>query len=117
MNEEDIAKVCHQTNKAICEALNDNSQVDWDDAPDWQKDSAISGVKFCLSNPDAPPSSNHENWLKDKEADGWVYGPIKDVNKKTHPCFVPYEKLPKEQKIKDYVFKAIVSSLSSKIAK
>lgn len=108
----DIARVCHQVNKAVCEAQGDTSQTNWETAPDWQKNSAVDGVKFHLANPDASPSSSHENWLKDKEKDGWKYGPIKNVEKKEHPCYVPYDDLPFEQKVKDYVFKAIVASLN-----
>lgn len=54
------------------------------------------------------PSDSHENWLKQKMAEGWVYGPIKDPEKKEHPCCVPYEELPPEQKIKDTIFIDIV---------
>jgi len=41
---------------------------------------------------------------------GWVYGEVKDVEKKTHPCIVPYEQLPVEQQSKDYIFKGIVDA-------
>lgn len=41
-----IAKTCHQANKAWCEANGDNSQKDWDEAEDWQRDSAIKGAEF-----------------------------------------------------------------------
>lgn len=108
----EIAKVCHEANKALCESLGDLSQVAWEDAPQWQKDSAINGVLFNLSNPDAPASSSHDCWLEEKRQTGWSYGKVKDVDKKEHPCFVPYEELPIEQKAKDYLFKNIVSSLS-----
>ena len=47
---------------------------------------------------------------RDKIADGWVYGKIKDAELKTHPCCVPYEQLPVEQRAKDYIFRAIVKT-------
>jgi hypothetical protein len=103
------AKLCHEVNRAYCNSIGDNSQPSWEDAPQWQKDSAISGVKFHLEN-ETTPEQSHENWLKDKEADGWVYGPVKDPEKKEHPCMVPYHKLPVEQRTKDYLFKAIVDT-------
>lgn len=108
----EIAKVCHEANKALCESLGDLSQVAWKDAPQWQKDSAINGVLFNLANPDAPASSSHDCWLEEKRHNGWRYGKVKDADKKEHPCFVPYEELPIEQKVKDYLFKSVVSSLS-----
>lgn len=103
-----IAKACHEVNKAYCESLNDHSQVGWDSAPDWQKESAINGVKFHLKNPDSTPESSHDNWAKEKLAEGWKYGPVKDAEKKEHPCLIPYCDLPQEQRSKDYIFKAIV---------
>ena len=111
MLNDQIAKVCHEANRAYCATIGDDSQVAWADAPDWQKDSAIKGVSFCLDNPDAPASANHESWLEVKRADGWTYGPVKDAEKKEHPCFIPYEGLPVEQRKKDALFKAIVAAL------
>lgn len=106
-----IAMVCHEANRAYCFSLNDNSQVSWDVAPEWQKQSAIKGVNFCLDNPDAPPSANHDSWLEVKRSEGWKYAAIKNVEKKEHPCFIPYEELPFYQQKKDALFKAIVAAL------
>lgn len=105
-----IAQVCHEANRAYCLTIGDTSQVPWDQAPQWQKDSAIKGVEFNLANPDAPASHSHDCWLEEKRANGWKYGPAKNPEKKEHPCFVPYEELPEEQKLKDHLFKAVVSA-------
>lgn len=111
MTETDIAKVCHEANRAYCETIGDPSQKPWESAPEWQRDSAIAGVKFCLTNPEAPASANHDSWLEEKRRGGWKYGPVKDAVKKEHPCFVPYEQLPVEQQMKDSLFKAICAAL------
>lgn len=113
MTPEQIAKVAHEVNRAYCEALGDSSQLAWDDAPEWQKSSAINGVNFHLANPDAGPDHSHNEWLREKRAAGWKYGPVKNAETKEHPCFVPYEKLPTEQKAKDYLFRALVHSLAT----
>ena len=110
MNIEHIAELAHETNRVYCRLLGDMSQPSWVDAPTWQRDSEISGVKFHLANPDASPSHSHEEWLKTKKAEGWKYGPVKDPEKKEHPCYVPYSNLPDEQKIKDTLFLSIVSA-------
>lgn len=108
---QDVAKVCHQANKAYCESLGDNSQKDWEKAPDWQKASAVSGVVYHLDNPHALVSDSHVEWYSQKLRDGWKYGLIKDPEKKEHPCMVPFEKLPMDQQIKDHLFKGIIDSL------
>jgi hypothetical protein len=110
-----IAQVAHEVNAAYCRAIGDNSQPSWEDAPEWQRESAIAGVKFQLENPNSPPSASHDSWLKQKEEDGWKYGEVKNPELKEHPCFVPYEELPLEQKVKDYLFKQVVSSLAIKL--
>src|SRR4051812_33385479 len=104
MTVEQIAKVAHEVNRSYCVALGDNSQPEWHEAPEWQKSSAINGVNFHLANPHAGASHSHDAWLKEKEETGWKYGPVKNPETKEHPCFVPYEQLPVEQKAKDYLF-------------
>lgn len=115
MSIENIAQVAHEINKAYCEAIGDSSQPTWENAPEWQKSSAIAGVKFHLENPNAGPDASHNSWLKQKEEEGWKYGLVKNPETKEHPCFVPYAQLPTEQKAKDYLFKQVVHSLKNQL--
>jgi RyR domain-containing protein len=109
---EQIARVCHEANRAYCAVLGDHSQQPWDAAAEWQRKSVIEGVKFALDNPHAPASHQHDAWLQDKLDAGWKHGPVKDPAKKEHPCIVPYDRLPAGQRCKDALFKAVVSALS-----
>lgn len=111
MTIEDLASVCHETNRAYCRTLGDGSQRPWNLVPAWQRQSCIAGVKFHLKNPAANASASHENWLKDKATDGWSYGPVKSPERKQHPCFVPFEQLPMNQQVKDVLLKAVVDGL------
>ena len=111
MTVEDIAKVCHETNKAWCEVNGDSSQKSWGSAEQWQRDSAIKGVEFSIANPNAPDSAQHDEWMRDKINDGWRYGPIKDPAAKLHPCIVQFDQLPVFQQKKDALFQAIVKTL------
>jgi hypothetical protein len=106
-----IAETCHGANRAICEATGDKSHSPWSEADEMQKLSIIKGVHFAIQNPDLGPKDQHNAWLKDKTQEGWVYGRVKDLEKKIHPCLVSYESLPDEQRIKDHVFRAIVKAL------
>jgi hypothetical protein len=108
MNNEQVARVCHETNRAYCESIGDHSQKSWEDAEQWQRDSAVKGVEFALAHPDAQPADQHEAWVQDKLANGWNHGPVKDPVKKEHPCIVPYHSLPAEQRTKDRLFVHIV---------
>ncbi len=116
MDIERIARTCHEANRALCLAYGDTSQVAWEDAPADIKASAIDGVGHAVDHPEATPEDSHLNWCAFKVADGWVYGPEKDADRKTHPCLVDYDKLPAEQRAKDYVFQAIVQALVSTCA-
>lgn len=110
-----IAQVCHEANRAYCHTIGDDTQLSWDYSPDWQKASAINGVKFHIEHEDSKPSDSHENWRFEKLKDGWKYGPVKDAIKKEHPCLVPYESLPITQRVKDALFLSIVRALTGKV--
>jgi hypothetical protein len=43
----------------------------------------------------------HRRWMEEKLKGGWQYGPVKDPVKKTHPCLVPWEELPEDEREKD----------------
>lgn len=111
MNIDKIAEVAHEANRAYCNSIGDFSQLHWDSAPGWQKKSAINGVKFHLENPNADPSASHANWLKEKQDAGWQWGEVKNTGKRLHPCCVPYDKLPIEQRVKDSLFIGVVRAL------
>lgn len=112
MKVEQIARIAHEVNRAYCQSIGDDSQPTWESAPEWQRKSAINGVEYHIANPNAGPDHSHLEWMREKEADGWKYGPVKDASKKEHPCFLPYDQLPREQKAKDYVFRAVVHALT-----
>lgn len=111
MRTDEIARIAHEVNRAYCQALGDDSQPAWEDAPEWQRTSAINGALFHLANPDAGPDHSHIEWMREKLADGWKVGPLKNPEKKEHPCMVPYEQLPVEQRAKDFIFRGVVRVL------
>jgi hypothetical protein len=100
---EACARAAHEVNRAYCLAIGDDSQPPWEVAPEWQRSSAVNGVRGVLVDGNGPKES-HASWLAEKEANGWKFGPVKDPEKKEHPCMVPYEQLPPEQRAKDDLF-------------
>jgi RyR domain len=108
-----VARVCHEANRAYCTTLGDNSQPAWDDAPDWQQMSALDGVAAISAGVVIRPSDSHESWSRSKLRDGWEYGPVKDPERKQHPCLVPFEELSIEQQMKDHIFFGIASAMLS----
>ena len=109
---EAIARVAHEANRAWCKANGDMSQLPWEAASEWQRNSALSGVRFHLDNTEAGDSASHDEWMRHKLLDGWSYGEVKDAEAKTHPCLVPFDQLPPDQQAKDRLFRAVVHALA-----
>ena len=40
----------------------------------------------------------HDVWAETRIKQGWSYGPERNDALKTHPCLIPYEELPEEEK-------------------
>ncbi len=111
MKLEAIARITHEANRALQIETGDPAiSPPWDDAPPWQRDSAVDGVRKAIEG--ATPEHLHQSWCQFKRADGWRYGPVKDAAAKTHPCLVDYAILPADQKLKDDVFSAVVAALT-----
>lgn len=106
------AHAAHEANRAYCRALGDLSQPAWDEAPEWQRRSAINGVVGVLIDGNGPRES-HESWSREKLADGWTLGEVKDPEAKTHPCLVPYDQLPPEQQQKDQLYIQTVAAIAT----
>lgn len=107
---EAVARMAHEANAAYCDVIGDNSQPAWKDAPTWQRESARDGVIAILEGRVAEPKDSHESWLEHKRAKGWRFGAEKDADARTHPCMVPFDQLPLEQRKKDILFFAVVTA-------
>jgi len=103
-----IGRICHEVNRAYCQSQGDDSLKPWDDCPQWQKDSTVLGVQKIMQSPEITPRDLHQAWWEHKIHSGWNYGAVKDEVLQTHPCMVPYDSLPENQRVKDYLFGAVV---------
>ena len=43
----------------------------------------------------------HEVWAAPRIAQGWRFGPERNDARKEHPCLIPYEELPEEERTYD----------------
>jgi hypothetical protein len=109
--DEQIARVVHEANRALQLIGNDPiPSAPWDcETPDIREVS-VTGVRAALEG--VTPEELHAEWCRNKAAQGWRWGEFKDPILKTHPCLVPYDQLPEEQRVKDRVFTAIVAAMA-----
>lgn len=71
-------------------------------------------TQFCeviemMCGPDrkSSPEELHDDWVKAYRAMGWIYGPVRDREAKTHPDMVPFDELEQREQDKDAVFVAL----------
>lgn len=43
-------------------------------------------------------ANTHEVWAELRIRQGWRFGPTRDDHAKEHPCLVPYDQLPEQEK-------------------
>lgn len=105
------AQHAYQGNRLWCRVFGHAPIPPWEDATEEARESVRIGVRGVLTG--NTPRESHASWLRTRIADGWVYGPEKDVEKKTHPCLVPYDELPPDQKAKDTLFVHTVRAVAA----
>lgn len=106
---EAAARAAHEVNRSYYEVGGDTSQKPWAEAPNWQCQSALEGVRAVIDG--KTQEQLHESWMLSKISDGWRYGEVKDAEAKTHPCIVPYDSLPEFQRRKDELFRDTVCAV------
>jgi hypothetical protein len=110
--DEDIARVVHQANGALQAIQGDSCpSAPWDAVTAELRAGTIEGVRRARSG--ETPRELHESWADRKRDLGWIHGPVKDEERKTHPCLVPYDDLPAGQRDKDALFFHIVLLMAS----
>ena len=63
--------------------------------------SLMTGTKYVLENPATTAEENHNIWMEAKKNQGYTYGEVLDIEKKTHPSMIPFENLSDVEKRKD----------------
>lgn len=106
----EIAQAVHEAVRVIQSAVDEQVAPHWEDAPGWMRESTELGVIAAARG--TTPEASHEAWMRQRLADGWVLGPVKDIEHKVSPNLVPYAELDDAQKAKDHVLIAIVEAMT-----
>lgn len=109
-SDEQIAQVVHEANRALQAVQGDNAPSQpWYAEDAGIKANVIVGVRNARHG--MTPEEHHQAWVADKLAHGWRYGSEKDAERKTHPCLVAFDQLPRYQQDKNRLFISIVRVL------
>lgn len=103
-----ISKMCHEANRVMQIALDEEVNPPWDSLSEDLKDSTYMGVLAALDG--AGPEELHDKWCEERRAKGWKYDRELDRKNKLHPNLLPYKALPVEQQLKDSLFLSIVKN-------
>ena len=112
LGDDAIARVVHEAARALQIAQGEPStSPPWDEAADWMRASTLAAVRFRRDHPEARSGAQHEQWMAERLATGWRYGPVKDADLKTHPSLVPFADLPIAERRKDALVIAVIDAL------
>lgn len=110
-----LARVIHEANRAYQSALGQPVDPDWDTCGQsendiWRQESTINSVKDLLAG-NVDFEEQHNRWLQERFAGGWVIGPVKDPVAKTSPALVPWDQVPDTEKAKNVLRLGIFNAL------
>lgn len=107
-----IGEMCHELVRAVQKANGEDVVYPhWEDAEQWMRDSSIDMVRSVMDGQSS--EQIHERWMAQRLAEGWRYGPVKDLTAKTNPNLVPYLDLPVRQWVKDRLVRAMIQAVTS----
>lgn len=107
---ETIAATAHEAVRRLAVSFGDHSHLSWEESPEWVRESALQGAALHVVNPSLTAEETHQAWLTARQEEGWACGPVKDAERKEHPCMVPYAELSREHRLKDHLFKGTVDA-------
>lgn len=102
------ARCAHSAAMQWAQRVGENTLAEFDKLDGSTFGSILRGVHLLMVDPNVTPQMSHEAWFEGKVAEGWVYGPVKDFEKKTHPCCLPYDQLSSADRAKDILFRGVV---------
>lgn len=92
-----LARICYMLQFEI-QLAREDPLPHWDELPDWLQDIWISGVRMARLGHGI--DQVHNNFRDRMREAGWVYGPRRDKERKTHPLLLPLHELDKLDRAK-----------------
>lgn len=106
-----MARTLHAANREFAACQGDAVPA-WDVVPEAVRESVRGAVRLHLEQPGTTPQQNHENFLADRAAQGWSYGPERNAGARVSPFLVPWDQLDAVGRAKNALPGAIVGALS-----
>jgi hypothetical protein len=60
-----------------------------------------SALIFSPDEVESLARAEHDRWCRDRIADGWTFGPVRDDVRKVHPSLVAYDEISEDERDKD----------------
>lgn len=106
-----------QVARVICETIRAYTRSQGGpEFPTWEntKPSTVENYMFLVNShwdKDLSPEAAHEMWIDHMLADGWQYGEVFDVEKRTHPAMVSFHELKPDSQLQLQIARAIVCAM------
>lgn len=99
LDDEDLARICHEAHLALRIGLNDSADdMHFDALPQERKDLVIDEVRRFREGQSL--ETVHAAWVNWMLERGWRWGIYRNREEKIHPNLVPYDQLPVEEQAK-----------------
>lgn len=102
-----VAMICHAAHNEYAKQIGQPS-ISWEDKGEEHQQTVIDSVNKIMSGEIKSPEQAHNNFVKRKEADGWVYGLEFSTEKKINPRLIPFNRLSRIHQNKEELFFNIV---------
>lgn len=109
-----IAYMVNETLCGFCRSIGED-RLSWVEMTEEARNSLRSGVIYRLANQTISLEDQHKAWLREKSRTGWVFGPNKNDELRTHPSMVAYEHLPQSERSKNEIFVSLVLSAGNSL--
>lgn len=97
MDKNDIAFVIHEAVKALFDRIKEPPLPMYENSPLHQV-VTMQAVDALIGDPSMTPDKYHLIWCFNRLYDGWIYSPVKDIERKHHNHILPWAMLTMEQR-------------------